>query len=263
MAGSRGPRGLLWLLAAVAGGTAVVVAATVALYPSDRPVSAAVPSSSAPAPTSSATAGVVTGEPSASAASAGTDAQGCPLALTAALDDHLLCAPDLGASWKPDTGTVVRPVSETCEPAGSAPVGPTGASRVLYLRGPGFDVIEQIRGYATVRDATTMFDTVRLWMLTCTSDATGLDVRDADNDIRPAALSAGFVGAQSWWVIHKRMRTGLVLFESGTRIVEVAVVPAGPASGPPQAALVSAVAHAALQWDTQPRASAKPTSSTD
>ncbi len=256
MAGARGPRGLLWLLAAVAGGTAVVVAVTVALYPSDRPVSAAVPSSPAPAATASV-------QPSASATSAGTDAHGCPVALTAALDDHLLCPSDLGASWKLDAGTVARPVSETCEPAGAAPVGPTATSRVLYLRGPGFDVIEQIRGYATVRDATTMFDTVRLWMLTCTSDATGLDVRDADNEVRPAALSAGFVGAQSWWVIQKRMRTGLVLFESGTRIVEVAVVPAGPTSGPPQAALVSAVAHAALQWDTQPRASAKPTSSTD
>ena len=200
MAGTRGPRGLLWLLAAVAAGTAVVVAVTVALYPSDRPVAAAVPSSSAPVATSVPTASVL---PSASATSAGTDAQGCPVAFSTALDDHLLCPPDLGASWKRDAGTVVRPVSETCEPAGTAPVGPTATSRVLYLRGPGFDVIEQIRGYATVRDATTMFDTVRLWMLTCTSDATGLDVRDADNEIRPAALSAGFFGAQSWWVIQK------------------------------------------------------------
>ena len=59
------------------------------------------------------------------------------------------------------------------------------------------------------------------------------------------------------------MRTGLVLFESGATIVEVAVVPAGPTSGPPQAALVSAVAHAALQWDTQRRPSATPTGPTN
>jgi hypothetical protein len=262
MTSRRGPRGLILLVAGVAAGTAVVVAVTVALYPGDRPVSAAVPSSSPPGPTAPSVPSVPSVQPSPPVTGSGTDARGCPTAFTAALDDHLLCPPDLGSGWKLDAAVAVRPVSERCAPAGSVAPGAVDSSRVVSMLGPGFDVVEQIRRYASVRDATTAFDNVRLWMLGCTSTATGLDVRDADNEIQPASLSAGYVVAQSWWVVKDRMRTGLVLFESGTTVVEVAVLAHDASSGPPQAALVSVVAHAALQWDTTPPPSAPSPSST-
>ncbi len=261
MAGDRRPWVLVWLVAAVAAGTVAVVAVTLALYPTDRGVSAAVPSAtrspsglgSAPAGTPSASATATTGVP--------TDAQGCPSALTSAPDSHLLCPPDLGSAWRLDTVDPVRPVSELCPPALDAAAPVVGSSKVLLMRGPGFDVVEQVRQYGSAAKAIVAFDHVRLRMLTCDSGQTGLSVRDADNEIVPASLSAGYVGAQSWWLVQNRMRTGLVLFQVGTAVLEVAVVPADASSGPPQAALVTVVAQAALERNTQPRTASPSASS--